>query len=252
MQRIGRTVGFFGLLDAELRSRVEERARAFKARKGQTIIESGARSTDVYFLIEGELRVLLFSPDGREVSVRELRAGQMFGELAAIDGLPRSATVVAVAPSVIIAMSRADFLGCMAASPAAALWLAREFATQVRTLTDKIFELSTLNVRNRLHCELLRLALVAGASGNRSVLKPSPTHAELANRIGTHREAVTRELRELSRRGIVDQNRRCLTILDLARLSAVVLRLSGHAFQVYPVAQSAAVLDGHLPAPVEA
>jgi CRP-like cAMP-binding protein len=240
MRAIGQIVGLFGVLDAGLSSRMLQRVRTSRFRKGQSVIEHGSSSSDVYFLLEGELRVLLYSADGREVSVRTFRPGQMFGELAAIDGLPRSATVTAVAPSVIAAMSQQDFKACIESSPAAAMWLAREFAGQIRTLTDRIFELAALNVRNRLHCELLRLALFAGVSANRSALKPAPTHAELASRIGTHREAVTRELRDLARRGIVEQTRRCLTILDIGELSASVLRSSGHAVHVHPAAAAKA------------
>jgi CRP/FNR family transcriptional regulator, cyclic AMP receptor protein len=234
-----------------MRKRMEERARTFKIRKGQSVIEHGSRCTEVYFLIDGELRVLLYSRDGREVSMRTFRPGQMFGELAAIDGLPRSATVAAVEPSLVLAITREDFHSCMESSASASLWLAREFASQIRALTDRVFELATLNVRNRLHCELLRLALIVGATGNRATLQPSPTHSELANRIGTHREAVTRELRELARRGIVEQNRRSLTILDFARLSELVLRLSGRSFQVYPATRSIAMFEKRAEASVE-
>jgi CRP/FNR family transcriptional regulator, cyclic AMP receptor protein len=228
MQNIGKSIYFFELLTPDERRRMEARAIRIRMRKGQTIIESGSHSRDVYFLIEGELRVLLFSPDGKEVSVRTLRPGQMFGELAALDGLPRSATVVATAPSVVVSMRVADFRACIASSADAALWLAENLASQIRALTDRLFELAALNVRSRLHCELLRLAAVAGQIGSRAVIRPFPTHAELANRIGTHREAVTRELRDLARIGLVAQGARSLTILDIERLSSLVLKSNGH------------------------
>jgi len=198
------------------------------------VIEHGSSSTDVFVLAEGQLRVLLFSADGREVSIRALAPGQMVGELAAIDGLPRSATVVAAAPSVVVLMSRDDFQSYLETSAGVAQWLAREFTSQIRALTEKIFELSTLNVRNRVHCELLRLAVLNGAVGRRSTIRDAPTHVELANRIGTHREAVTRELRDLARRGIVEQRRRQITILDLVKLSAEVHRLSGRSLGIFP------------------
>jgi CRP/FNR family cyclic AMP-dependent transcriptional regulator len=235
--RANHTSGFFNLLEPSQRKDVEARSRLMRLRKGQILIEHGSRSTDVYFLLDGELRVLLYSSDGREVSVRMLEPGQAVGELAAIDGLPRSATVIAVVPSSIVAMKRDDFTQCIESSPRAALWLAQQFAAQVRTLTDKIFELSALNVRNRLHCELLRLATAAGASGNHQALKPSPTHAELANRIGTHREAVTRELRDLAKRGIVTQNRRQLSINDITALARLVRHSTGASLGIYSAAR---------------
>jgi CRP/FNR family cyclic AMP-dependent transcriptional regulator len=222
------------LLDPSQRSFAEERAHVLRLRRGQSVIEHGSRCTEVFILAEGRLRVLLFSMDGREVSIRTLAPGGMVGELAAIDGLPRSATVVATAPSIVVSISREDFQRYLATSARVAQWLARQFAGQIRTLTERIFELSTLNVRNRLHCELLRLALLNGAVGQRSTITDAPTHVELANRIGTHREAVTRELRDLARRGIVEQRRREITILDLTKLSSEVHRLSGRDLGIFP------------------
>jgi CRP-like cAMP-binding protein len=239
MIKIHLKIDFFSFLEPDVRARAEDRVRTVRVRKGQTVIEHGSRSNDVFFLAEGEARVLLYSPDGREVSVRTLKTGQMFGELAALDGLPRSATVVATLPALIVAMKRDDFIACIEASPRAALWLARQFAAQIRTHTDKIFELSALNVRSRLHCELLRLAAMAGSSDGQTVLKPSPTHSELANRIGTHREAVTRELRTLTKRGIVAQTRRQLVISDIAALSRLVRHSSGETAQIFPAARFA-------------
>jgi CRP-like cAMP-binding protein len=111
MPVVERVPAFLRMIDPPRRGYFEKRLRAFHVRKNQTIVEHDSRSTDVYFLLEGEARVLLYSPDGREVSVRILRPGEIFGELAAIDGLPRSATVVAVEPSQLIAMKTRRFSG---------------------------------------------------------------------------------------------------------------------------------------------
>jgi CRP-like cAMP-binding protein len=233
MQSLEQLGGFFGVLEPLLRKQLADRVHPARVRKWQTVIEHGSRSHDVYFLVEGELRVLLFSADGREVSVRTLAPRNLFGEVAAIDGLPRCASVVATVPSLVLVMSREDFLHCIRNSPGASLWLAQQFAAQIRTLTEKIFELSTLNVRNRLHCELLRLALTAGVDANMATIKPAPTHAELANRIGTHREAVTRELRDLAGRKILRQDRRQLDIVDIGQLSRIVQRLGGQSLGIH-------------------
>jgi CRP-like cAMP-binding protein len=85
-------------------------------------------------------------------------------------------------------------------------------------LTKKVFELSALNVQARIHCELLRLAQNGERRNGSIEVRSAPTHAELANRIGTHREAVTRELGALSEQGIIRYGRHSLIILDLARL----------------------------------
>lgn len=230
----GQAPRIFDLLQPAQRTALEQRAHAIRFRKGQTIIQHSSDSSDVFFLVDGEVRVLLFSPDGREVSVRTLGSGQMFGELAAIDGLPRSATVVAVASSLVIKMKSEDFKSCIANSAHAALWFAQELTGQIRSLTDKIFELSSLNVRSRVHCELLRLVAATGGTGNEVIISPSPTHSELANRIGTHREAVTRELSALSKRRIIEQGRRKIHVRDIAALKKMVGRTSPETIDIFP------------------
>lgn len=205
------------LIDPEARRQLLSAGRIIRVRKGQTLLSRGEASTDVLIVQGGRLRALLYAADGREVSLRELSAGQLFGELSALDGAVRSVTVVAVTDSRLMAISQRTFQALIASSPAAATWLMQRLVHQVRNLTDRVFELSALNVQTRLHCELLRLARTHG-----SEISPSPTHAELANRIATHREAVTRELGALEERKVLRSGRRRLEFLDLEKLDAEV------------------------------
>ena len=216
---------FLALIPAAVRRVIDPRLRQVRAARGRTIIGAGSRSTDVFFILEGEVQVLLYSAQGREVSVRDLAAGDVFGELAAIDGAPRSASVVATVDTRILIMSRNDFMACLEASPAAALWLVQRLAAEVPRLTGRVFELAALNVQARLHCELLRLARRRPDGG--LVISPAPTHAELASRIGTHREAVTRELRALAQMNVLRSHRRSLEFLDVDHLERVVRRQVG-------------------------
>jgi CRP-like cAMP-binding protein len=96
----------------------------------------------------------------------------------------------------------------------------RHLTTQVRALTERVFEFSTLAVRNRVHAELVRLARDHG--GNDAVIRPAPTHTEIASRISTHREAVTRELNRLEDLGLIVREGRSLRVADLERLQAMV------------------------------
>ena len=206
-----------------LRRDITQRLRVTRAPKGRTLVEKGSRSTDVFFLLEGRAKVQLYSPDGKEVTVHDIGPGDMFGEIAVLDGEPRSASIVASSELLIVAMSAKDFMACIEHSPTAGVWLSRALASSVRRLTEKVFELSALNVQTRIHCELLRLAQKGERREGAIEVRPAPTHAELANRIGTHREAVTRELGVLSERGIIRYGRRSLMILDLARLQQTAL-----------------------------
>ena len=204
------------VLGHEDRRALLARARSIRARKGQTIVAKGEASRDVFLIQEGRVEVLLYAASGREVSLRTLSEGQLFGELAAIDGEARSASIIAASEARLLAMSPQIFQSIIAGSPEANDWLVRRLTAQIRSLTNRVFELSALHVQARLHCELLRLARAHG--NEQGLVDPAPTHAELASRIGTHREAVTRELNLLARRKIVRSGRRHLEFLDLERL----------------------------------
>lgn len=221
--------GFLESLSPEMRAFAQTRLRQVRARKGQSLLSRGAASTDVYFVLEGALGIVIYSENGREVILRNLGAGEIFGELAAIDGKPRCAGVVAEADTRLVALPGDDFLTCVQSSPGAAMWLARLLADQVRTMTVRVFELSALNVRARVQCELLRLAQDAEITDGLARLMPAPTHAEIANRIGTHREAVTREMRVLAEEKVIRHGRRMLEFIDLAKLERSILRAGAGA-----------------------
>jgi CRP-like cAMP-binding protein len=216
-------LGLFNVMDPALRRDALARSRLIRARKGTAILSKGDTSSDVFFVLEGRLQVLLYSANGREVSLRDLAEGDMFGEMAAIDGEGRSASIVALDDSRLMAMSRTDFRAAIEASTDAAMWLLGQLTARIRLMTERVFELSALNVQARLHCELLRMA---ARSIDGLEVRPAPTHAELANRIGTHREAVTREMRALATQNIIRAGRRRIEFVDIARLQTSVGRLS--------------------------
>jgi CRP-like cAMP-binding protein len=206
------------------RTDITSRLHEKRAPKGRTLAEKGSRSTNVFFLLEGQAEVLLFSPNGREVCVHDIGPGDMFGEIAVLDGEPRSASIVSSSELRYAEMSAKDFMACLESSPAAGIWLARRMVSGMRRLTEQVFELSALNVQTRIRCELLRLAQKGKPSSEGIEVRPAPTHEKLAKHIGTHREAVTRELQALSEQRIIRHGRGILTILDLARLEQATRR----------------------------
>lgn len=210
-----------------LAERLWAAATTMSAKTGRTLVSSGARSNQVYVVLKGRVQVTLYSLAGREVILRSLGEGALFGELAAIDGQPRSATIVALSSCTLACIDAAAFREAVANDPEASLWLARRLTAQIRDLTEKVFELNALRVSSRLHCELLRLC--AGSESSPVTIEPAPTHADLAARIGTHREAVTREMGELADRGILAQERRRITILDTGALARLVEMVVGTA-----------------------
>lgn len=216
-----------GALPPDLAGRLATRARVSNLRPRQIVIGYQDQSSDVFVVLEGKLRVELHSPDGKEIILADIGPGELFGELSAIDDRPRTASVSAVTACRLAVIPGGAFREEALGDPASAEWLARRLVHQVRLLDERVYELNTLAVRNRLHCELLRLSLAAGLTGNRALIDPAPTHGELAARIGTHREAVTRELQYLTGRNIVARQDGALAINDVAELTEIVRAAAG-------------------------
>ena len=213
------------LLQPDLREAFLSRARNLKVRKSQIVIAEGTDSTDVYLVRSGKLRISLSAANGREILLRDIGPGAVVGELAAIDGGLRSASVAALEEAVLACQRAEDFIRFLGEVPQAGLWMTRQLAARVRDLTERTTELATLPIAGRVQRELLRLAAEAGGEGDQAIIRPMPTHAEIASRLGTHREAVTRELNQLAQEGIVRQTGRQTEILSVAKLYALYARI---------------------------
>ena len=124
-------------------------------------------------------------------------------------------------------MSAEVFWEILKSYPEASATLVRQLTSSVRALTERVFEFSALAVRNRIHAELLRLARDHMTGENIAVIRPTPTHAEIASRISTTREAVTRELNQLSRDGLVERRSGALVVRDVEQLVHLVQNAVG-------------------------
>lgn len=212
--------GFFAGLSTEDLAALAARCRWRTARAGELIIGHRDQSRDVLFLLSGLVRVNIYAHSGRQVTFRDIRPGDVFGELSAIDGKPRSASVESLVPSTLMVMPQAVFLDMLQSHPTVMIETLCRLTALIRSLTDRVVEISTLAVRNRVQAELVRLARDHG--GCDGVIRPAPTHAEIASRISTHREAVTRELSRLEGLGLIARDGRTLRVTDLPRLSGMV------------------------------
>ncbi len=188
----------------------------------QSIISRAAPDRDLYFIVSGRVRVTTYSAAGRQVTFRDFGAGEHFGEVAAIDGMARSADVVGLESGLLASLPPAALARLLREEPALAERLLRDFAKLVRRLSSRVVDLSTLGVHQRLHAELLRLAQEAGVKDNRARIDPAPKHADLASQVSTYREQVTRELSTLTKAGVLGKEGRALLVLDVSRLQRMV------------------------------
>jgi len=187
----------------------------------ELIIAHGDSGRDVYFLLEGRARVTLYSREGKEIAYRDLLPGDIFGELACIDGKERSASIVALEATRVAHLPPAAFRKLVESHPRLAWTLLEHLSALLRRMTDRVFEYSTLAVRKRLILELIRRAQEVGPVHGKVSISPAPTHFELAAQISTHREAVSREMSDLAKRGLIEKRGGALLLNNLAALETL-------------------------------
>ena len=196
---------------------------------GKRIISRNAADRDVYFLVAGRVRITTYSLGGRQVTFRDIGAGEILGEVAALDERPRSADVIALEPALVAALAAAAFRKLLVDQPEVGRRVMTRLACLVRSLSERVIDLSTLGVQNRIHAELLRLAREAGVARNRARLDPGPKHADVASQVSTYREQVTRELSALAKAGILQKDGGALVVSDVRRLEEMVAEVRGAA-----------------------
>jgi CRP/FNR family transcriptional regulator, cyclic AMP receptor protein len=195
--------------------------------KGEMIVQRRDEDGGVYLLLDGVLLANQYARSGREVGYRRITPGGYFGEISAIDGLPRSVNIVALEEARIARLPQALVRRLFEDSPRFMRALLEDMAGLTRSLTDRLFELTAVSVACRVDIEILRLASATSADGQTGVIHPCPTHAELAALMGSQREPVTRELNRLAGLDIVRQSGRTLHVLDLPALAAEIERIGG-------------------------
>ena len=211
-------VDLFKGLDSYSLREIAARCRWIRCKRDQVVIRRDGTDRDVYFVIAGQVRVAAMAGRGRRIILRDVSAGEVFGEHAAIDGRARFADVIALRESLIASMPPEVFRAILANHASVRERLMRRLTGSVRELAGRLLELGAQPVQRRIWMELLRLARTAGVQGNRARLEPAPTTKEIASRVGTSREQVSRELSRLVRSGLLERVGRTLALLDVAAL----------------------------------
>ncbi len=222
-------IAIFAQLNAQQLSEIAKECAINRYLANETILSRNQEDNNVYFVCSGTVRVTSFSVQGREASFNEKSAGDYFGELAAIDGGSRGADVLALSDVSLLSVSCEAFMKILAAYPAVNQHVLKDLACNVRLLTERVFEFTVMDVRTRIMSELLRLAVESDAAeesleNNAIILDPLPKHYELASRVSTTREAVSRVLKQLQLEGLIEkQGTQKLLVKDLRLLQSLVL-----------------------------
>jgi CRP/FNR family transcriptional regulator, cyclic AMP receptor protein len=158
----------------------------------------------LFMILEGRIKVTILGDDGREIILTMLGPGDLFGEMALLDNEPRSATAIAVEESELLLLQRSDFQAVVGENPGISVALIKVLTARLRRANHQIQTLALLDVYGRVARVILDMAREEGRrlKDGRIAFRRA-THQEIANRIGTTRETVTRMLKDLERQGLV-------------------------------------------------
>ncbi|MCV2446218.1 MULTISPECIES: Crp/Fnr family transcriptional regulator [Paracoccus] len=201
-------------LPGEVLAGIEAGSRRRHVARGQLILERGDPGNSVLFVLSGRVLAVQWTPSGREIVYSEIAAGSAFGELSVLSGTPRSLSLYARTACVLLEMPGPLLTGLMETQPLVRQAVIQGLVRRIHDLTERVHELTSLDVEERLRAYLLRVSLEDGGLEPGHRMPDPPTHAEMANMIGANREAVSRVLAKLSRAGIIESGRKYLRILQ--------------------------------------
>jgi CRP/FNR family transcriptional regulator, cyclic AMP receptor protein len=190
----------------------------------QGILLENDWGSSVYFVLNGWVKIRTYNLDGKEVTLNILGKGEMFGEMAPLDQVPRSTDVITLTSSTIASLPAADFVHLVETEPKAGIHLARLMAKRLRQVNRRL-RLRESDSTSRVADVLLFLAEGQGTKGATGIEIPNLPHRELSSLSGLARETVTRVLGKLEKKNLIhrDVERDILCILNIKGLEAILV-----------------------------
>jgi CRP-like cAMP-binding protein len=188
-------------------------------KKGEILIRRGEEGTALYMILTGNLKVTRYSPDGDEMILAVLGAGDFCGEMALLDGAPRSADVIAVEETLLYSLNRKEFLAYVLNNESAVRAILAALSRRLRKADDLLEDIFFLNVSPRLAKKLIELAEVSGyKEGQTQPVKLVMKQKDLASMVGASRESVNKELRALREKELISISGKTILIHDVEAL----------------------------------
>lgn len=176
----------------------------------------------VYFILEGWMKIRTYNLEGREITLNILGPGELFGEMASLDQVPRSTDVMTLTPALIGSIPAADFVKFLTTEPQAGIRLAKLMAQRLRQLNRRL-RLREADSTARVVDILLFLAEGQGRVSETGTAIPLLAHRELGSLAGMTRETVTRVLGKLERKGLIRRDGETLHLVNIKALEALLV-----------------------------
>lgn len=191
-------------------------------RENELVIDFEDDSKDVRFLLTGRARVIIRIATGKEIILGDMGPGDFFGEIAAIDNQDRAANVTVLNTSRMCVMPQSVFLDILAESPEISLAIMQVLTKRIRRLNLRLTEHCFLQAKHRICVEIMRKSRPRPGHDGQRVISPPPLQREIAERVGTRREVVSRQISALSKLGYLEKNPRALIIKDIPAINRII------------------------------
>jgi CRP-like cAMP-binding protein len=211
----------FDALDSRTRKDLSNFAYIKRFSAGDTIFTMGMPGQSMMAIAEGSVRVSMFTPSDREVTLNDLSAGDVFGEIALLDGQERSANVKALTNCTLVVLERRALLDVLQRDAGLSIKLIELLCQRVRRSDERMIDIAFLDLPARLAKLLLRLSVAAPASAEKPSPKLSQSQSELASMIGNSRENVNRCLKKWQKAEVINLQSGWLIIKDRQRLETL-------------------------------
>ena len=188
----------------------------------QVILLENDWGGSVYFILNGWVKIRTYNLDGKEVTLNILGTGEVFGEMASLDEVPRSTDVITLAPTVIGNMPAQDFVQLIHTEPMAGVRLAQLMAKRLRQVNRRL-RLRESDSMSRVADTLLFLADGQGKRSQKGTEIPNLPHREISSLSGLARETVTRVLTKLEKKGMIKRDSEILCIPDISALERLIV-----------------------------
>ena len=207
---------FSDLSESELNS-IQEICKTRKYPKNSMIILEEEMGDVVFIVMSGTVKITRVNDEGKEVILAMLGSGEVFGEMAILDGESRSANALSQENCEVVTINREDFLNLLKTNNKVSLNLMTEFAIRLRKSDQQIEALSLDDAEHRIGVSILNLAEELGVIRQGAVtVENLPYQQDIANMAGTSRETVSRVMKIFEDRGLITKTGHKLSIPDYA------------------------------------
>ena len=212
-----REVPIFGDLTEEALLTISKLAVRRTFPRSTLIVLEESHAETLYIIELGSVKITRLNEEGREVILAMLGPSEFFGEMALLDGQGRSANVMALEDTTLVTLSRRDFLDVLGQYPSISIQLLREMTSRLRKSDQQIKSLSLSDAEHRIGIALHRISEEVGIFRKGEVIIAQlPFQQDIANMAGTSRETVSRMLKNLNKKGLINREGRKLIIYDYA------------------------------------